>query len=69
MSQKIFSEEGALHTFASDEPKQWELRDNSGKIHFKGTADELDAHIKSMTEQGKYSGKSKRGRRKKLELV
>lgn len=68
MSQKIFSEEGSrLHTFAGEQEHQWELRDTSGKVHFTGTAEELDIHIKTMFEQGKYSNKSKRGRRKKVE--
>ncbi len=66
MSQKIFSESGTrLYTFVGTEEHVWELRDNSGNIHFSGNAEELNSHIDLMLKEGKYGYKSKRGKKKK----
>ncbi len=66
MSQKIFNTSGTrLITYVGSEPHIWELKDANSTVYFSGSAAELDQHIAEMLLEGKYSYKSKRGKKLK----
>lgn len=68
MSQKIFSENGTrIHIFVGNGEHAWDLKDNSGKVYFSGSAEELNSHVDEMIKEGNYSYKSKKGKKKKEE--
>lgn len=66
MNQKIFTENGTrLRAFVGSGEHAWDLKDGLGNVHFSGNAEALDTHVETMLKEGKFSNKSKKGKKKK----